>query len=45
LKEFGKNYAEYYYDGKGALQKLLIEKQGQVAGAFHIQRMTTRLFI
>ncbi|EIZ1667858.1 hypothetical protein MPL22_001434 [Campylobacter coli] len=35
LKEFGKNYAEYYYDGKGALQKLLIEKQGQVAGAFH----------
>ncbi|VEG60284.1 Uncharacterised protein [Campylobacter jejuni subsp. doylei] len=35
LKEFGKNYTEYYYDGKGALQKLLIEKQGQVAGAFH----------
>ncbi|HED7361030.1 TPA: DUF3519 domain-containing protein [Campylobacter coli] len=35
LKEFGKNYAEYYHDGKGALQKLLIEKQGQVAGAFH----------
>lgn len=45
LKEFGENYAEYYHDGKGALQKLLIEKQGQVAGAFHIQRMTTRLFI
>ncbi|ECP5271394.1 hypothetical protein FT840_06000 [Campylobacter lari] len=35
LKEFGKNYAEYYHDGKGALQKLLIEKQGQVAGAFY----------
>ncbi|HEB9273228.1 hypothetical protein AJ934_08690 [Campylobacter sp. BCW_6875] len=35
LKEFGENYAEYYHDEKGALQKLLIEKQGQVAGAFH----------
>lgn len=35
LKQFGENYAEYYHDGKGALQKLLIEKQGQVAGAFH----------
>ncbi|AZR08438.1 crystallin beta/gamma motif-containing protein [Campylobacter jejuni subsp. jejuni] len=35
LKEFGENYAEYYHDGKSALQKLLIEKQGQVAGAFH----------
>ncbi|HFW6688817.1 TPA: PBECR2 nuclease fold domain-containing protein [Campylobacter jejuni] len=35
LKEFGENYVEYYHDGKGALQKLLIEKQGQVAGAFH----------
>ncbi|HBK1660625.1 TPA: hypothetical protein LGB13_001090 [Campylobacter coli] len=35
LKEFGENYAEYYHDGKGALQKLIIEKQGQVAGAFH----------
>ncbi|EAK0934246.1 hypothetical protein APU52_02545 [Campylobacter jejuni] len=35
LKEFGENYAEYYHDGKGALQKLLIEKQGQVVGAFH----------
>nr|WP_193558218.1 hypothetical protein [Campylobacter jejuni] len=35
LKEFGENYAEYYHDGKGTLQKLLIEKQGQVAGAFH----------
>lgn len=35
LKEFGENYTEYYHDGKGALQKLLIEKQGQVASAFH----------
>ncbi|ELH5090809.1 hypothetical protein Q9Y45_000983 [Campylobacter jejuni] len=35
LKEFGENYAEYYHDGARALQKLLIEKQGQVAGAFH----------
>ncbi|HEB7555869.1 TPA: hypothetical protein RZH79_001044, partial [Campylobacter coli] len=35
LKEFGENYTEYYHDGKSALQKLLIEKQGQVAGAFH----------
>lgn len=35
LKKFGENYTEYYHDGKGALQKLLIEKQGQVAGAFH----------
>ncbi|EAK4322252.1 hypothetical protein FSL32_03485 [Campylobacter jejuni] len=35
LKEFGENYTEYYHDGKGALKKLLIEKQGQVAGAFH----------
>ncbi|EOI0504086.1 hypothetical protein ACMF3Y_001340 [Campylobacter coli] len=35
LKEFGENYTEYYHDGKGALQKLLIEKQGQVAGAFY----------
>uniref|UniRef100_UPI0014854E61 putative barnase/colicin E5 family endoribonuclease n=1 Tax=Campylobacter aviculae TaxID=2510190 RepID=UPI0014854E61 len=35
IKEFGDNYAEYYHDGNGALQKLLIEKQGQVAGAFY----------
>ncbi|HBD2709486.1 hypothetical protein [Campylobacter jejuni] len=35
LKEFGKNYAEYYHDGARAIKKLLIEKQGQVAGAFH----------
>ncbi|EKF9032343.1 hypothetical protein O1A83_000953 [Campylobacter coli] len=35
LKEFGENYAEYYHDGARAIKKLLIEKQGQVAGAFH----------
>ena len=35
LKEFGENYTEYYHDGKGALQKLLTQKQGQVAGAFY----------
>ncbi|MDL0090026.1 hypothetical protein NYG85_11735, partial [Campylobacter sp. PS10] len=35
IKEFGTNYAEYYHDGKGAVKKLLIEKQGQVAGAFY----------
>ena len=35
INEFGKNYAEYYNDGKNAIQKLLNEKQGQVAGAFY----------
>ncbi|HDZ4931867.1 TPA: hypothetical protein RTF91_001152 [Campylobacter jejuni] len=35
LKEFGENYVEYYHDGARAIKKLLIEKQGQVAGAFH----------
>ncbi|EIA3723629.1 hypothetical protein K7F25_000078 [Campylobacter jejuni] len=35
LKEFGENYAEYYHDGARAIKKLLIEKQGQVSGAFH----------
>ncbi|WP_459177977.1 putative barnase/colicin E5 family endoribonuclease, partial [Helicobacter trogontum] len=35
LKEFGTNYTEYYRDGVGAIQKLLAERQGQVAGAFH----------
>ncbi|ELM6780566.1 hypothetical protein Q2X75_001671, partial [Campylobacter upsaliensis] len=35
LKEFGTNYAEFYRDGKGAVEKLLAEKQGQVAGAFY----------
>ncbi|EOE6441126.1 hypothetical protein ACKPIP_001257, partial [Campylobacter upsaliensis] len=33
--EFGTNYAEFYRDGKGAVEKLLAEKQGQVAGAFY----------
>ncbi|EJQ4637340.1 hypothetical protein NZT69_001190 [Campylobacter upsaliensis] len=35
LEEFGTNYAEFYRDGKGAVEKLLAEKQGQVAGAFY----------
>ncbi|WP_158333411.1 hypothetical protein [Campylobacter concisus] len=35
IKEFGENYAEFYHNGKGAVQKLLAEKQGQVAGAFY----------
>ena len=35
LKEFGKNYAEFYHDPQGAINKLLAEKQGQVAGAFY----------
>lgn len=35
IKEFGVNYAEYYHDGSRAIEKLILEKQGQVAGAFH----------
>lgn len=47
IAEFGTNYAEFYRDGKGAIQKLIKEAQafkergakgeykGQVAGAFH----------
>ncbi|EGK8113142.1 hypothetical protein IO358_000801, partial [Campylobacter upsaliensis] len=47
LKEFGTNYAEFYKDGKGAVEKLLKEAEdfkqrgekgefkGQVAGAFY----------
>ena len=35
IKEFGTNYAEFYHDGKGAIDKLLTEKDGQVAGAFY----------
>lgn len=35
IAEFGENYAEHYRDGVGAIEKLLLEKQGQVAGAFH----------
>lgn len=38
IKEFGTNYAEFYHDGKGAIDKLLAEKQGQVAGAFYDER-------
>ncbi|WRB48192.1 DUF3519 domain-containing protein [Helicobacter pylori] len=33
LKEFGKNYAEFVLKPKEALEKLLQEKSGQVAGA------------
>ncbi|MFC2344556.1 hypothetical protein [Campylobacter sp.] len=35
IKEFGENYAEFYHNGKGAVQKLLAEEHGQVAGAFY----------
>lgn len=35
IKEFGTNYAEFYHDGIGAVNKLLAEKRGQVAGAFY----------
>ncbi|RDU51873.1 hypothetical protein CQA49_08025, partial [Helicobacter sp. MIT 00-7814] len=28
IAEFGTNYAEFYHDGKGAIKKLLSEKQG-----------------
>ena len=35
IKEFGTNYAEFYHDGKGAIDKLLTERDGQVAGAFY----------
>ena len=35
LSEFGTNYIEFMGDGEGAIQKLLEERQGQVAGAFY----------
>ena len=35
IKEFGTNYAEFYHDGKGAIDKLLTKRDGQVAGAFY----------
>ena len=35
IKEFGTNYAEHYHSGESAIAKLLAERQGQVAGAFH----------
>ncbi|MCZ6169075.1 hypothetical protein [Campylobacter ureolyticus] len=35
IKEFGTNYAEFYHDLNGAINKLLAEKKGQVAGAFY----------
>ena len=33
--EFGTNYAEFFRDGKGAIEKIMTEKQGQVSGAFY----------
>ena len=35
IKEFGTNYAEHYHSGESAIQKLLLERNGQVAGAFY----------
>ena len=35
IKEFGINYAEHYHSGESAIAKLLLERQGQVAGAFY----------
>lgn len=35
VKDFGTNYPEYYHDSKGAIEKLLKEKHGQVQGAFY----------
>ena len=39
IADFGQNYPEFYRDGKGAIEKLLIEKQGQVAGAFYREEL------
>ncbi|WP_096024673.1 hypothetical protein [Campylobacter lanienae] len=39
IKEFGTNYAEFYHDGKGAIDKLLTEREGQVAGAFEREEL------
>ncbi|RDU51295.1 hypothetical protein CQA49_09755, partial [Helicobacter sp. MIT 00-7814] len=39
IAEFGTNYAEFYHDGKGAIKKLLQEKQGQVAGGFYKENL------
>ncbi len=35
ITEFGTNYAEFYHSGTSAIQKVMQEKQGQVAGAFY----------
>ncbi|MGM9997695.1 hypothetical protein [Campylobacter lanienae] len=35
IKEFGINYVEFYHAKDLAIKKLLTERQGQVAGAFH----------
>ena len=39
IKEFGTNYAEFYHDGENAIKKLLVERQGQVAGAFEREEL------
>ena len=35
IAEFGENYAEHYHSGQSAIQKLLLERNGQVSGAFY----------
>lgn len=35
VEDFGTNYPEYYHDGKGAIEKLLQTREGQVQGAFY----------
>ncbi|MDE7174324.1 MAG: hypothetical protein K2N70_08295, partial [Helicobacter sp.] len=35
ITEFGTNYAEFYHSGTSAIQKVMNEQQGQVAGAFY----------
>ncbi|MDY5822087.1 MAG: hypothetical protein SPJ83_04720, partial [Helicobacter sp.] len=39
IVEFGKNYAEFYRNGSKAIQKLMAEKEGQVAGAFYREEL------
>ena len=39
IKEFGTNYAEHYHSGESAIQKLLLERNGQVAGAFYREEL------
>ncbi len=39
LKEFGKNYAEFALKPQEALEKLLQERNGQVAGAAFRERI------
>ena len=39
IPEFGKNYAEYIKNPYKAIEKILLEKQGQVAGAFYREEL------